>query len=349
MLVSLSLVCALALALDDKPLMHADFAASLEPLVVRRGVARAHDGVGELDDAQLEFPAAIAGDVTIEWRMATSLGEQRAAALGLGDLVCALDAGQVTLTQGATRLATGAAPADARTLRLVIRSNAVEALVNDVGIAFAQTATPFSGGTLTLSATQARVDSLVVTRRPWFDDVRVEDVGAFDRARAVDGDPAAFELVGGAPARIDPIYELREKGGAAGLRVSFCGVRPDEAQVPLVEQALAFAQLRPRWTFRLLQGDPLVAGPLATDAPTALGAGVLAYVECDALIGVLEHPPTMSVYDATSGELLDRSWVGGPPGRPLATRVPEACTGLKYVLVTPGRPPVERLVSFTRT
>ncbi|MBK6941962.1 MAG: hypothetical protein IPH13_17420 [Planctomycetes bacterium] len=347
MLASLLLVC--AALFDDVSLVTATFDSGLEPFVLEKGTARAHEGACEIDEATLESTVAIAGDVTIEWRMATSLAQQRGATLAFGDLVCGLDGGQVTLTQGATRIATGAAPGDARTLRLVVRSNAVEAVVNDVGVAFARTAIPFSGGALTLGATQARVDAIVVTRRAWFDDVRVEPVGAFDRARFVDADPSAFELVGTSPTRIDPIYELREKSGATGLRVSFCGVRPDESEVPLVEQALAFAQLRPRWAFRVLQGDPLTAGPPLTTDTTAVPAAALAYVECDVLIGVLAHPPTMSVYDVASGELIDRSWVGGPPGRPLATRVPEACTALKYVLVIPGRSAIERIVNLTRS
>lgn len=347
MLASFLFVC--AVLFDDKPLVSAEFTAGLEPFVVERGTARAHDGVCELDDATLSCGVAIAGDVTIDWRVATSLGQQRAATLAFGDLVCGLDGGQVTLTQGATRIATGAAPGDARTLRLVVRSNAVEVVVNDVGVAFARTTIPFSGGALKLGATHARVDALVVTRRAWFDDVRVEAVGAFDRARFVDADPTGFALVGTTPTRIDPIYELRENTGATGVRVSFCGVRPDESEVPLVEQALAFAQLRPRWAFRVLQGDPLVAGPVLTSETAAVPSAALAYVECDVLVGVLTHPPTLSVYDVVSGELLDRSWVGGPPGRPLATRVPEACTGLKYVLVIPGRSSIEHIVNLTRS
>lgn len=344
---SLWFVC--ALALDDKPLVAVEFDAGLDPFVVQRGTARAHEGTCEIDDAMLQTGVAIAGDVTVDWRMATSLGQQRGATLAIGDLVCGLDGGQVTLTQGATRIATGSAPGDARTLRLVVRSNAVEAIVNDVSVAFARTALPFSGGTLSLGATHARVDAIVATRRAWFDDVRVEDVGAFVRANAADRDPAEFELVGTMPTRIDPVYELRTKGQDVGVRISFCGVRPDATEVPLVEQALAFAQLRPRLAFRVLQGDPLVAGPTLGDEPVTIPTAALAYVECDVLIGVLAHPPTISVYDVANDELLDRSWVGGPPGRPLATRVPEACTALKYVLVIPGRSPIEKIVRLTRS
>lgn len=281
-------------------------------------------------------------DLDVAW--ADPVGEALLS-LGGGACRCVLrhDAESIARVSMGDRTAQVTLPAaDRWQVRLRNRGGGVELSVNDgEPITIVQTQA-LAGGRLELTATVGRlaIASLVVTRLVWFDGVQVrgaspEQIGTL---RALPAEH--FELLAPAPARLDPVYQLAVRTDPVSaplvLEIRHCGLRVEDA-IPLLDQALALADIRPYLRFRVLEGD----GKAGVIAPIG-GDGVCHIAQPPGVIEVfaLTTPshgwPAVTAFDDTNDRLLDRCVPTGPARRNVSSEIPPDCDRLRIELFVPG-------------
>jgi len=321
---------------SDAPLDRSDG----DRVVLRGAIRTARPHVGDLI-------VEVRGEVTEGTpTLSIDLGNGIAASVTIGDPVRAAlrgPGGESERTFGSE---------GAFSLRLLARGRFTELSIDGVAGPFLEGLQPLPGGVIRVGVDggAATFDRLRVVRAPWREEVEV--VGA-DAARiaALEGRPVAdFTLLDPPPARLDPEYRLSVDGESTPITIRIAGVRRPASEIPLVEQALALAGVRPWMSPRVLQGAPgeeeIVTGETPYGPYTATHERVV--VICDALIGVGPEWPSLTLWDTEKERIIDRTVPGGPMGRGIERDLPDGVSQMKLVLARPGRDSIEHEIVVHR-
>jgi hypothetical protein len=339
-------------------LLEESFDAEPAGLEAVEGRLRYEDGQAIGEDARLVSRRAFSGDLAIEWSVsAAESGAELAVRLEGEQIELRLEygpAGRAELRRNGELLRSAPLPPQATApLRLVNRGPVLEFLIGDRALFDDQQEQPLAGGRIGLAIRggEIRIDQLTVERLPWWGDtVQLEGDGA-ERVAALASRPITeFSLLDPLPARIDPIFRIEVEGESEPLVVRMCGVRESAESLPLLEQALALATIRPYLRVRISEGEPEHAAAVPGEGPfgsfTVHHPTVL--MEVDALVGILDAWPTLTLWNVDADRILDRTVPGGPMGRGIWAEIPEDCSRLRLTLEIPGRESIEHDVVLNR-
>ena len=335
---------------DDQP-------AGLEQV---EGRFRFEDGQAVGTDGRFVSLRAFSGDLSIEWSLTTAqAGAELLLQLEGERLELVLRPGpdgRVEFRRGGEILRSTPLPCASllgHRLRLWNRGALLEFMIDDQPLFDYQQAQPLSGGRIGIAvrAGEIRIDRLSIERLPWWGDtIRFEGEGAGRVAALAVRSDTAFALLEPLPSRIDPIFRIAVEGESEPLVVQYCGVRKSAESLPLLEQALALATLKPSLKVRVSEGEPDQTTQVAGDGPfgpfTVGHPKVL--VEVDALLGILGAWPTLTLWNVDADRVLDRTVPGGPMGRGIWAEIPEDCTQLRLTLEIPGRGTVDQELVLIR-
>lgn len=236
--------------------------------------------------------------------------------------------------------------------RVAVRGRYFQLFVDGTPGPFVEVAHPLPAGVVRVTVAGGAVsfDRARVSRSPWRDEVEVLGADAERLARLSSLPLTSFTLLEPLPARVDPEFRVAVAGEPTPITVRQCGTRRDEADVPLLEQALALAGVRVWMAPRLLEGpegeERVVTGETpfgpftVTDEPVSF--------LCDALIGCGREWPSLTLWDVEKDRMIDRTVPGGPMGRGIECRVPPGVTRMKLVLARPGQDSIEHEIVLRR-
>jgi hypothetical protein len=356
MIASFVLVAAALAAPDSHTLLRADFDDSTAPLVAVPDVACAGGRIELAAGSNTSFsaPGPFVGDVVLEVEFASAYqGELSLGLRGSPDFEARITATGCSLRSAAKQIE-GAAPASFRSCRVVLRSHAAELLVDGVSVAFAEFTRPIGGGSFALEIAPlvaAALDRVSVQSLPFPNRDQVEGLDAERLVRLAALPAEKFRLLESNVARIDPVYRIGVEGEETPIVVRGRGIRPDAAELSLLEQALALARIRPWLDFEFFDGEarpedkPLApresGGPLLITTPPGV-------IRVRALCGVTDQWPVVVVMDATRDRVLARFNPSGPSTGEAWAMIPPKCDRVRVALVVPGGATYERFVDLAR-
>ena len=336
---------------EDPQMLEADFNSAPTALAIAAGDFKFEDGAAVSSQGRLQTRNPVSGDLALSVvvraaqpgsKLSVSLGgESMLLRLCLDEsLLATLERkGEILRSQSLPDL-----PALPCRLQLLNRAGALELRLNGSAILDWQQQRPLAGGIVGVEVTggEIEIDQISIERLSWWGDtVRFDDDG-LDRITGFLALPKeAFSLTGPAPTLIDPIFRISVRGETRPLVVRFCGVRPGAEEIPLLDQALALATIRPFLVVRVSQGEPDNLIPVEAEGP--FGPYHLdrspALVEVDALLGIVSEWPTLTLWDILEerDRILDRTVPGGPMGRGIWAEVSEESVKLRLTLDIPGR------------
>lgn len=331
------------------------------PLFESRGAEPVGEAAWTLrEGAALLTVEPVAGDLVIE--LEASGDEEAAFALGVErefSVSFATDgAGGWTVLASADGGDPGEGRAAGGRLGVWVRGPAVEARADGRPVAASLGARPLGGGRLAIRATAGlvRLQRISLRRLPFRDAVVLEgaDRAALSQWRSLDR--SRFSLLEPLPGIVDPVYRVSVSGGeqtpSARFRLRVCGLRPDPKEIPLLDQALAFARIRPYVSCHLRVGEEgrervvLGEGPLG---PFHVPEGERVVFVCRALYGILDEEwPTAYLRDPRADRFLDRVVPAGPATREMWAVLPEELEEVEVVVAAPGEEPWRRTVRIER-
>ncbi|MFH0943663.1 MAG: hypothetical protein V2A76_00540, partial [Planctomycetota bacterium] len=255
---------AMLATLDDPQLFEADFNSAPTALTVAAGSFRFEGGAAVSAAGRLQTAAPVAGDLALNVvvkaaepgskLLLTLGGESLELGLGMNGETEAIlqQKGEVLRSCELPRL-----PALPFHLRLLSRGGAVELLLNESPCLDWKQELPLCGGTIGIEVKggEIQIDRISLERLSWWGDTVRFDEDGLDRIAGLLALPKeVFSLTGPAPTLIDPVFRIAVEGEDRPLVVRSCGVRRDAAEIPLLEQALAPATIRPFLVVRVSQG-----------------------------------------------------------------------------------------------
>ncbi len=344
--------------LGGTDLLRDAFDAAMETFHVTSGDAFIDQGALVVKEGRVESTRPVFGDLSIE--LVARLDAGARLALEIADEVQVRIESEpeprLGLSRGGRESVRKLAglPLESFVLRVVSRGGALEAWIDGRPVADLLDRTPLGGGAVAIAVDNGavRIDEVVVKRLAWSDVVHVEgaDTARIDRLAGLPLE--RFRLLDPPPSRIDAEYRVAIDGEAdAPITVRTWGVRRPAEEIPLLEQALAEAGIRPYLAMRVTELDEVgedgrtVAGEGPFGPFTVTGA---VRVEVDALLGIRDEWPSLVLYDVVNDRFLDRVVPGGPAARPLMVEVSEEIDHLRVDLVVPGREMVSHDVRLIR-
>lgn len=339
----------------DAKLLDADFGSGIAPFL-SDAPPRCENGSAMLEAGRpiaLCANGPFVGDLVFEVAFAAPFrGEFVVRLPGAPDFESRFAPGGSTLRLRDRRVEAAPAAA-ATTYSLRVRSQAVEASADGVPFAFAEFDVPLGGGPCILEFTPsepARLDAVSVSRLPFPDRDEVVGLDA-ERARRLASLPLEkFRLLDAAVSRLDPVFRIGVEGEAEEIVAKGRGLRPSEQDVPLLEQALALARIRPLLRFDLFEGEAQ-----NDDPPLARredGAFVITKkpgaIRVRSYCGVVGAWPVVVVTDVTRNRLLARLNPGGPSTGDAWALIPSKCERMRIALVVPDGPTIEHFVDLVR-
>ncbi len=352
MLASLALLAVCA-SPPDAPLLRSPGPGTLGDFVAEGTVVVGDDGV-RLGKGRLRSARTIDGDLDVRLRVARLSGTPTFTLRLDGDLSLTLrlsDPPEAVLRAGGTeRRAPLLGGAE---IRLLVRSEAAEVREDGAARVWAVGRRPLNGGWLEVAVEGGGVllSALDVRRLPFRDEVDI--VGVDDAAlRALEDRPREdFRLLDPAPGRIDPVFRLAVAAADGGAETRFevrvTGLRPPRDEIPLLDQALAYAGIRPYLSCRLLvgpKGKEHEAPGRQRLGPFEARNGERAVLLCRALLGLRGEWASVMLRDPDRDRVLDRIVPGGPASRELWAELAPGTTRVEIVIARPGREPIVREV-----
>ena len=355
---------ALTVLLADPLLLRADFsnADDLARFEVHDGAAKVTGGAASLPEgATLRSAELFAGDIRLDVELALAASGRARVGIGRGAVSCELTRGDgelhVTLIDGDVEASAVVAGDRERVhVRLRNRGEAIDVAIDGAVLLEHVRETVIRGGVIDITARSGDVSvDVVLLHRMRFDDgVEVSGVDEARRSNLATLDPSRFTLLDPSPSRIDPTYLLavdEDGDGAADgalIEIHHDGVRVDDG-IPLLEQALALADIRPYLRWRVLDGADETA-PEAAGGPWGpyLVTDLPGMVEVVALTGSPLRWPAVTAYDHTNDRILDRCCPSGPLRRNVISEIPPDCDELRIELIIQGRDKVTHLLPIER-
>lgn len=350
----------------DPPLLDATFKSDVSPMALVAGDARYEDGCAAISAGTrfiVRSAAPLGGDLSIvlSFREPYS-GEAVIRHLGVPALTARYSAQHAAVIreplagEAAEPPSAGREHAQSSPREIVLRVRNVGAELDVDGVSCAATAfvAPSGGGTLEIElapTAHAFLDSIRVERLPYADRDRVTGIDDAKLAELAGQPLQRFKLLEPLPRHLDPIYRVAVEGLAEPIVVHGRGYRSDESPIPLLEQALAFAQIRPWFDVQFLKGDGgSGAGviPLSEDGKTVTIDTPPGTIRLSTLCGILGDWPVLVVLDATRNRVLIRTNPGGPASADVWSTIPKQCQKLRIVLSVPNRPSIEREIEIVR-
>jgi len=307
------------------------------------------DGPRALTDAVFESDELVTGDATLSLFAEMEAGATAVFGLGRNGVVARVTGNTLSLQAPGCETSRSdlELPNGPLALTLTVRSAACELLVDGRSALFLDADRPLAGEPLFLEARAGSVtfDDVRVTQLLWRDGVQIEGSPLAVEALA-NLTVAKARLLEPPPTRIDPTFRMAVKGHEP-VCISVCGARESERVIPLVDQALALAGVRPWLCATVLDQSPV---DLSDGDASITVMSADSVIEVRGLVGHApgQPMPTMALLDRTHDKVLDFSIPGGPMGRPLQAAVPEECAELGVELTIPGRGKLERTLVLVR-
>lgn len=340
----------------DSKLFEAGFAEGIDPLTCE-AEPRCEDGAALLEAARattLRAEGPFVGDVAIEFAFTEPFdGDLVVRLLGTPDFTATVGRSSSHLKNGERQFDVPAAP-KAKAFELRLRSQAVEVLLDGMPFTFAEFDAPLAGGPISLEVTPtvaSRLDSFSIRRLAYADRDSVSGLDAERAKRLATLPRESFRLLDTTVTRIDPVFRIAVEGEAEPIVASGRGVRPDETEIPLLDQALALSRIRPWLKFELIDGEaqpddlPLVRGDDGAYRITKKPGAIRVRGWC----GVIGAWPVLMVSDVTRNRVLARMNPGGPASGEAWALIPAKCDKLRIALVVPDGPTVEHILDVVRS
>lgn len=340
----------------DSKLFEAVFSDGIDPLTSETA-PRCENGAALLEATRattLRAEGPFVGDVAIEFAFAEPFdGDLVVRLLGAPDFAATMGRSASHLKNGERKFDVPAI-SRAKAFELRLRSQAAEVLLDGVPFAFAEFDAPLAGGPISLEVTPAvttRLDSFSIRRLAFADRDSVSGLDAERAKRLATLPRESFRLLDTKVTRIDPLFRIAVEGEAEPIVASGRGIRPDESEIPLLDQALALSRIRPWLKFDLIDGEaqpddlPLVRGEDGAYRITKKPGAIRVRGWC----GVIGAWPVLMVSDLTRNRVLARMNPGGPASGEAWALIPGKCDKLRIALVVPDGPTVEHIVDVVRS
>ena len=280
----------------------------------------------------------IAGDFAVEVRGERAASSTVTIDLGQG-VVASLTDGRATLVGPGGSDAREVSVDAAFSLRLLVRGRCYELSVDGVAGPFLAELQPAAAAPVTVEASGGAVfvDRVRIVRAAWREEVEIVGADAARLAALEERPLEAFTLLDPPPSRLAPEFRFTVEGEETPVTVRVGGLRRPAAEIPLLEQALAMAGIRPWMSPRVVEGEPgeevVVRGETPFGPFDVTAERVV--VTCDALIGVGAEWPSLTLWDTEKERIIDRTVPGGPMGRGIEREVPDGTTRMKLVFARP--------------